>query len=149
MSIEKEINQPKFLNEFHKASVNLMFTSQWLRHQVQLKVQPFGITMQQFNALRILRGQAGRGITTSEIRDRLIDRNSDASRLVDRLVKMGLAKRDTHQDDRRLVSVTISEKGMELLSEIDRLQMSFDGMLANLTTQEAEELNRLLDKLRG
>lgn len=149
MSIEKEINQQKFLNEFHKASVNLMFTSQWLRHQVQVMVQPFGITMQQFNALRILRGQAGRGITTSEIRDRLIDRNSDASRLVDRLVKMELANRESHQDDRRLVSVTISKKGMELLQEIDRLQVTFDSMLANLSSDEAAELNRLLDKLRG
>lgn len=148
MGIEQDIKQPRFQNAWHKAGVNLLFTYGWLKHRFQNLVHPFGITIQQYNALRILRGM-GSGMTTSEIRDRLLDRNADSSRLVERLVRMGYAHRCVHPSDGRLVSVTITESGLDLLSRIDLLQPEFDGLLGNLTVEEADQLNELLDKLRG
>jgi len=106
------------------------------------------ITAQQFNILRILRG-AGQPLSTLQIRQRMLDRMSDTSRIVDRLVKKGLVKKSTCKLDRRLVDVIITDKGKKLLEKIDQYSDQMDAIMKNLTEQEAQTLNELLDKIRN
>jgi len=105
------------------------------------------ITAQQYNILRILRG-AGKPISTLQIRERMLDKMSDTSRIVDRLVLKGLAQKSTCKDDKRLVDVSISSKGKKLLEKIDRYDNEMDAIFGNLTEAEAKIFNKLLDKIR-
>lgn len=148
MGIAEDIKQPKFRNEWQKALINIMYTHNWLSAQTREVLKPFGITQQQFNVLRILRGQNENPVSTSVIRDRMLDKMSDASRIVDRLCKQGLVKRKVCEHDKRLVDVVISKKGLELLDKIDGHIDQIDNMLKNLSEEEAQQLNTLLDKAR-
>jgi len=107
------------------------------------------ITAQQFNILRILRGSFPTPFSTLQIRDRMLEKMSDTSRLVDRLIAKGLVKKITKTTDRRLVDILITEKGKRLLSRIDTQQTEMDAILNNLTEKEAEQLSELLDKMRS
>ena len=149
MKIEDEIHQKVFKNEWQKATLNLIFTSSWLGNQHKEFFKPFGITQQQYNVLRILRGSHPKSISTSVIKTRMLDKNSDASRIVDRLTSKGLAIKKTCPSDRRLVDVTISAKGLQLLEVMDRQVDELDGRLGALTEKDAKLLNQLLDKLRS
>lgn len=149
MRIEQEIKQKApFRGERHRASVNLMFTHNWLTERVTEYVKGFDITMQQYNVLRILRGAEG-PLSTSAIRERMLDRMSDSSRIVERLCQKGLVSRCTAQRDRRLVDVNISPKGIALLAEMDGKVAQMDAILQNITEEDALLLNELLDKIRG
>ncbi len=148
MRIEDQIQQRTFSNEWHKLRVNLMYTSNWLRGELTQFLKPFGITQQQFNILRILRGQHPDALSTQQLRERLIDRMSDTSRLVDRLQQKGLACKGECRKDKRLVDITITEKGLTLLCQIDERMADLDKNMQSLTEQEAKVLNRLLDRLR-
>lgn len=148
MKIEDEIHQKQFRNEYQKATVNIIYTYGWLTTRLKQFLNNYDITLQQFNVLRILRGQHPGSISTSVIRDRMLDRNSDASRIVDRLHRQGLVDKQPCPSDRRLVDVKISAKGMKLLETIDKKQDELDNLLGNLTDEEVKEFNRLLDKTR-
>lgn len=148
MSIENDIQQAKFRNEHHKASVNLIYTSNWLMEKHKHLFDNEDITPQQFNILRILRG-AGVPLSTLQIRQRMLDKMSDTSRIVDRLVKKELVQKVVCKTDRRLVDVTISEKGLSLLEKMDGCNDEMDASVGNLTEEEANTLNQLLDKMRG
>ena len=148
MSIEKEINQERFINEYQKSVINLIYTSNWINEKIKDFLDRFDITSQQFNILRILRG-AGEPLSTLKIRQRMLDKMSDTSRIVDRLVKKGLAKKVVCITDKRLVDVTITDKGKQLLENLDQYQDEMDGILKNLTPDEADSLNSLLDKIRS
>ena len=148
MKIEEVINQVKpFRSCFAKAMVNLMFTSNWVEGHIKEVIKPFGLTTQQYNVLRILRG-AGEPLSTSVIRSRLIDKMSDTSRMVDRLSKKGLLKRETCCGDRRLVDVSLTPEGEKILLDIDERADQFDICLCKLTAEDAKTLNELLDKIR-
>jgi DNA-binding MarR family transcriptional regulator len=147
--IEEEIQQPRFRNEFHKASVNLLFSASWHSNRQREVLQPFDITLQQFNVLRILRGQHPGSISTSVIKERMLDRNSDVSRIVDRLVQRDLVGKQTCPSDKRLVDVSITADGLRILELIDTHTSSHDQALGNLTEEEARMLNHLLDKMRS
>ncbi len=149
MELRKEIKQRKFRNEWLKGIVNIVFTYNWMSEGIKELLKPYGITMQQFNVLRILNGQHPKPITTSVIRERMLNKMSDASRIVERLHKKGLVERFTSSTDRRLVDVTITRKGRILIKKIDKKSDDMDRLLALLTEEEAKELNRLLDKVRG
>lgn len=149
MRIEEEISQKKFRSEFQKAAVNLFYTNNWLLHKHKQFLAHFDITPQQFNVLRILRGQHPKSISTSAIRERMLDRSSDASRIVDRLHRQELVEKKICLSDKRLVDVTISEKGLELLGKVDEQNVEIDQLLGSLSVQEAETLNQLLDKIRS
>lgn len=149
MKIEEAINQKKFKNEFQKATVNLVYTHNWVNNKFKKFLKTFGITQQQFNVLRILRGQFPEPISTSTIRKRMLDKMSDASRIVDRLYKKGLVERQVCPTDKRLVDVIINEKGLGLLSEIDEHQEEMDFAKNGLTAEEALQLSDLLDKMRN
>lgn len=147
MSIEKDIQQSKFRNEYQKTVVNLIFTYNWVMEKHRQFFERDDITSQQFNILRILRG-AGKPLSTLQIRQRMLDKMSDTSRIVDRLVKKDLVNKVICKTDRRLVDVSISEKGMALLEKFDGYNEEIDGILANITEDEARTLNELLDKMR-
>ncbi len=149
MGIEQDIQQSYFRNNFQKAAVNLLFTSGWLRDRMKVLFDKEDITAQQFNILRILRGSFPTPLSTLQIRDRMLEKMSDTSRLVDRLVVKGLVKKITAETDRRLVDILITEKGKKLLSRIDAQETEMDAILNNLTEKEAEQLSELLDKMRS
>lgn len=149
MKIEEEIHQKKFRNEYQKASINLIYTHNWLNTKQKRFFSQYEITPQQYNVLRILRGQYPGSISTSAIRERMLDRSSDASRIVDRIHKLGLVDKKLCPTDKRLVDVTISDKGLQLLEKIDETISEIDQTVGNLSEAEAEELNRLLDKIRS
>jgi len=149
MGIDKDIHQNKFRNERHKAMVNLLFTYGWAVERLKQFVSEEDITHQQFNILRILRGSHPTPLSTLRIRERMIDKMSDTSRIVDRLLSKGLVKKVICKKDRRLVDVTITEKGLKLLDKLDKRQDEMDDILNNLSEKEASMLSKLLDKVRG
>ena len=148
MKLEDEISQKHFHSEYHKAVVNIIFSYNWLvDYQIQI-LKPYNITLQQFNILRILRGQHPNPATIKLIKERMLDKMSDASRIVEKLRLKGLADRKTCPSDRRNVDVCITEKGLELLSELDKYTDKMEKKLSSLTGEEIKTLNNLLDKLR-
>ena len=147
MSIDKDINQRKFRTEHQRSIINIIFTYNWVMEQIKQIVEPMGITMQQFNILRILRG-SGMPISTMQIRQRMLDKMSDTSRIVDRLVIKGLAKKVVSKSDKRLVDITITDKGKKLLLKIDEHEETFDKTVSALSLSDAKTLNLLLDKIR-
>ena len=147
MGIEKDINQRQFKSEHQKAIVNLIYTYNWTTEKLKNIFDREDVTMQQFNILRILRG-SDKPISTLEIRERMLDKMSDTSRIVDRLVLKGLAKKARCEEDKRLVDVTISEKGKELLLQLDKFEADIENIASGLTKEEAAMFNKLLDKIR-
>ena len=147
MSLEKDISQPSFRNEYQKGIINLIYTYNWMNEKMKKVFDNEDVTAQQYNILRILRG-AGKPISTLQIRERMLDKMSDTSRIVDRLVLKGLAQKNTCKDDKRLVDVSISSKGKKLLEKIDRYDNEMDAIFGNLTEAEAKTFNKLLDKIR-
>jgi len=149
MSLEKDIHQhAKFTSERHKALVNLIYTYNWTVERLKHCLDEEDVTLQQFNILRILRGSK-EPLSTLQIRERMLDKMSDTSRLVDRLVLKGLARKKVAATDKRLVDVTITPKGQQLLDRLDKHSKEMDGILSALTIPECKTLNNLLDKLRG
>ena len=148
MAIEQEIQQLKFKTEHQRALVNLLFTYGWSIERIKQLVTCEGITHQQYNILRILRGSLPKPLSTLQIRERMLDKMSDTSRIVDRLVVKGLAKKTLCKKDRRLVDVTITEKGKKLLEKLDGRQPEMDNIFGNLSVNEAAQLNTLLNKIR-
>ncbi|MCB0593388.1 MAG: MarR family transcriptional regulator [Lewinellaceae bacterium] len=149
MRIEEAIQQTKpFRNARHKAIVNIIYTNNWVQEQIKSELKPYGITMQQYNVLRVLKG-AGNPISTSVIRERLLDKMADTSRMVERLYQKGLVLRSSCKFDKRLVDVSISPEGEKLLSGLKNINPGLDEILAGLTEEEAEMLSGLLDKARG
>ncbi len=149
MRLEDEIKQTKpFQDEFQKLEVNLIYTYHWLQARVEERLNGTELTLQQYNILRILRGQYPNPATIMLLKERMLDRECDASRLVDRLVQKALVSRTMCPNDRRKVDVLITQKGLELLKIIDRRE-SFLKKHATLTETELQTLNALLDKLRG
>lgn len=148
MSLENDIRQHSFRNEHQKAMLNLIFTFNWMNEKLNKYFVPYDITQQQFNILRILRG-ANEPLSTLQIRQRMLDKMSDSSRLVDRLIKKGLVKKSICREDRRLVDVLLTDKGRKLLSQMDGLNEDVDKILSQISESEALTLNTLLDKARS
>lgn len=148
MTIEEAIHQKKFDNEYEKLFINILFTASWLEGKNIQRFKPFGISPQQFNVLRILRGAHPHPVRLSDITERMIDKNSNATRLVEKLRQKGLLKRDICPTNRRQVDILILSKGLEILKEIDvEMKAGFKEFKA-ITKSEAKELNALLDKMR-
>jgi DNA-binding MarR family transcriptional regulator len=147
MGIENDIQQSKFRNAQQKAIINLIYTTNWFITKQQHFLKPFGITSQQFNILRILRGQHPKSISGSVIKSRMLDQNSDVSRLLDRLELKKLITKNVCPNDKRAVDVSITEEGLGLLSNIDKQEKAMEGLL-HLTDEEANQLSDLLDKAR-
>lgn len=148
MELEKEIFQKSFKSEHHKAMINLVYTFHWANNIARQDFLPYDITMQQFNILRILRGQYPNPSSINLLRERMLDKMCDASRMVDRLKQKELIDRCVNKKDKRSVDIMISQKGLDLLTLIDA-EVNSDGPMKNITEEEARTLNTILDKLRG
>jgi len=149
MKIEEEIKQTKFRNVHHKLAINLLYTAAWLEDQNKNFFKEFGITNQQFNILRILRGQHPSKISGAEIKSRMIDKNSDVSRLLDRLIAKELVIKSQCPNDKRAADVVITDQGLKILKKIDAKMDQTDLSVLKLTNEEATHLSDLLDKSRG
>lgn len=149
MEIEKEIYNKKFEDNHQKVVVNLIYTYGWITNLLRLKLNKHSITLQQYNILRILRGQYPNPATVNILKERMLDKMSDASRIVERLVQKDLVKRCVSNKDRRAVDILISQKGLDILQKLDN-EVSLKNLLSkNLSDEEADTLSRLLDKMRG
>ena len=149
MKLESEIAQRKFQNERHKITVNIIYTYGWLNTLHSAIFKDHGITTQQYNVLRILRGQSPHPTTIKLIRERMLDKMSDASRIVEKLRQKGLAARHISEHDKRHVDVFITKKGLKVLQALDKRQKEFENHSAKLSLKEVQQLNLLLDKMRG
>lgn len=148
MGLEEEIKQTKgFKSQRQKALINIIYTEAWLRDRLGSSLKPFGLTNQQYNVLRILRGSFPKPLSTSSIRERMLDKMSDASRIVDRLHKKSWVSKVVCPTDKRLVDIVITEGGLEVLEKID-IENDMMGAFKNLSEADAQELNRILDKVR-
>lgn len=150
MELEKEISQSKFASPWHKMVVNIIYTGNWIHTSHSAFMKKYGVTPQQFNILRILKGQYPKAATVNLLIERMLDKMSNASRLVDKLKAKGLVDRKQCEKDRRQVDVIITDKGLKLLESMEDgfKKMNLDYKKA-ITEEEANELNRILDKLRG
>jgi DNA-binding MarR family transcriptional regulator len=149
MRIEDEIKQERFKNPVQKAVVNLLFTSGWFNGLHQAELKPFKISPQQYNILRILRGSYPNPVTVKSLMERMLDRMSNASRLVEKLVQRGLVKRTICPHDRRAVDVVITGEGLRFLEKIEEKRKLINKINLVLTDQEANQLSDLLDKMRN
>lgn len=149
VGIEKEIHQNNFRNSKQKAIINLLYTYGWAIEKIKTFLSKEDITHQQYNILRILRGSQPKPLSTLQIRERMLDKMSDTSRIVDRLVLKELVEKRTCSKDKRLVDVTITEKGQELLKRLDDASADMDEIMNSITEEQAGELNTLLDKIRS
>ncbi|NUQ24199.1 MAG: MarR family transcriptional regulator [Saprospiraceae bacterium] len=149
MKIEDAIKQKRFTSEFHKAHINVLYTAAWFSQQTTKLLKPFNISWQQFNILRILRGMHPQPATVKELAERMIDKMSNASRLVEKLKQKGLVDRYACEFDRRRVDIIITEKGHEVLaSAIALIDQAIDKDMRAISSEEATLLNTILDKLR-
>ncbi len=149
MKIEDEIKQKSFKSEYQKLAVNLLFTHGWLVSFQKKLFENHEITNAQFNILRILRGQYPDPVSINILKERMLDKMSDTSRLVERLRMKGLVDRKICKEDRRKSDVKITDKGLELLKNLDYIDDSFQNIFNKINVKEAKDLNNLLDKLRG
>jgi DNA-binding MarR family transcriptional regulator len=150
MKIEEAIQQKKFMNAFQKAHVNVLYTASFLSQQTSESLKPFRLTVQQFNILRILRGRYPEPATIKELTARMLDKMSNASRLVDKLLDKGLVERRTCPEDRRRVDVVISKEGLEVLNKVSAIvEQRYQLQFQQLSEAEATLLSDLLDKLRN
>jgi len=149
MRLEDEIKVKGFHNEWHKATINILFTGNWINDILEKRAGARQITIQQFNVLRILRGRYPNPATNRMVKERMIDKMPDVSRIMDRLVAKGLVSRSQNSDDRRAVDVVITEKGMDVLDELDESMLMMDILEKHITEEECYMLNNLLEKMRG
>lgn len=149
MKIEQEIVQSSFKNTRHKAIVNIFYTYNWLLEKHVELLKPFGISFQQFNILRILRGQYPKPAAIKLIKARMLDKMSDVSRLVEKLRVKGLLERKECMHDRRHVDVIITQKGLDLLTNLDDKIDGVHSLLCTLSDAEVDQLNEFLDRMRS
>lgn len=149
MKLEDEIQVKSFINEHHKLLVNLQFTNSWLQEILAKWLKPYGLTIQQFNVLRILRGQHPKPASINLIIERMVDKSSNVSRLVEKLRVKELIERQVNSFDRRHVDVAITNKGLSLLSQLDKTFEIVENKFKHLNENEAKTLNKLLDKFRN
>ena len=149
MRIEDEIQQKDFKDDHRRMVVNLLFSNNWLNQQFIPFFKQYGLTLQQHNVLSIVRGQQPKPVCFGEVQERMVDRNSNVTRLVDKLIEKGYVTRDICQANRRMIELRLTQEGSELLSKIDEQMPAFFQRFHTLTKEEANLLSQLLDKLRG
>jgi DNA-binding MarR family transcriptional regulator len=148
MGISEDLKQSNFQSEAQKAIVNAIYTGNWIVQKQQELLKPFGLTVQQYNVLRILKGQQGNPMTVLAITERMLDKMSNASRLVDKLLEKKLVLRRECPQDRRAVDILILPAGLDLLKEVDQVQQDWGKHFDALGVKRLEEMNQLLDEFR-
>lgn len=148
-SLEEAIKQKEFKDPYNKLVVNLLYTHSYLVSAQNGILKPFDLSPEQYNVLRILRGQNGVPTTVSSIQDRMLNKMSNASRLVDKLKIKQLVERRECPSDRRQVDIVITDKGLQILNDLQVHMEGFNNQVVKLTEEETILMNALLDKLRG
>ncbi|MEN9959858.1 MAG: hypothetical protein RL045_108 [Bacteroidota bacterium] len=148
MGISEDLKQSNFQSESQKAIVNAIYTGNWIVQQQQELLKPFGLTVQQYNVLRILKGQQGNPMTVLAITERMLDKMSNASRLVDKLLDKKLVLRRECPKDRRAVDILILPAGLDLVSQVDQVQQDWGKHFDAIGVKKLEEMNQLLDEFR-
>lgn len=149
MKIEDSIKQASFKDEFEKADINLLYTANWLNSELHGMLKSYDISLQQFNILRILRGQKGKPASLKLLTERMMDKMSNTSRLVDKMLLKDLLKRDICPENRRQVEILITDKGLKMCHALSTLIDKNRQSNKKITDDEAQELNRILDKMRS
>jgi len=147
--IEELVKVRQFASPWHRATVNIIYTNNWLNVMLEKRASVKQLTLQQFNVLRVLRGQFPKPVTNNLLKDRLLTKTPDISRLVDRIVSKGLVSREKNSVDKRAVDLLITDKGLELLQEIETDMMLDDVLPENISAEDCLKLSELLDKFRG
>ena len=148
VKLEDEIKQKSFPSPYHRMVVNIMFTGNWMQKELSAQLRPFGISLQQHNVLSILRGQHPEPSTLGLIQERMLDRMSNATRLVDKLMEKGLVDRCQCAENRRKVDIVITPAGLALLQQTEAITRQIPSRYGTLTVEEATLLGQLLDKIR-
>ncbi len=147
-TIDEEI-KGRFRNEYHKGIINMTYTLNQLKYQFLQHLKKHGLTEPQYNVLRVLRGFRNEGaVSIGFLKERMLDKNSDISRIIDKLTDKELVSRKKHEADRRQKDIEITEKGIELIADMSDCEIKADTLLDNLTPEEIEQFNFLLDKVR-
>lgn len=150
MKLSEAIKQDKFESDYHKAVINIIYTANWLRDQQMNVFRAFDILPQHYNVLRIIKGRHPNPCSPGEIKEVMLDKGNDVTRLVDKLVKKGLVKRHLCESNRRKIDITITEKGLTFIRELnDPMKKYFSFVKKHVSEKEAELLSDILDKLRG
>ena len=147
--IEELVKVRQFASPWHRATINIIYTNNWLNVMLEKRAGAKQITLQQFNVLRVLRGQYPNPVTNNLLKERLLTKTPDISRLVDRIVSKGLVSREKNSIDKRAVDLLITDKGLELLQEIENDMMLDDVLPENISVDDCLKLSELLDKFRG
>lgn len=149
MTIEEEL-KGRFRNDYHKGFINVNYTAKQLSYEFYQSLKSHNITEQQYNVLRILRGFRHEApLCIGFVKERMLDKDSDVSRIIDRLFAKELVSRNENPDDRRLKMIEITNKGLSLLNSLFDCEKKIDTLLNKLSFTEVTELNRLLDKIRS
>lgn len=149
VKLEKAIQSTKFRNETHKAGLNIMYTAWWLKTIMSRELKEFGITQEQYNVMRILRGKDPQEMCVKDIAGRMIEKSSNVPRIIDRLVSKKLVKRSTDQNDKRHTVMSLTENGKKLLEQTTkRINQLFDELIEMKET-DALQLNLLLEQIRS
>lgn len=149
MSLNEDIRQERFESDHHQAVVNILFTSRWLYNLQAHHLKAYGITPEQFNVLRILRGSHPRAMKLADITCRMIDKSSNATRLVDKLRQKRMVSQKICPANRRQLDIHITAEGLRTLKAIDKSMPEWSAILGGISTREARTLNRILDKIRS
>jgi len=148
MGLEDDIKQTRpFKDEMEKVIVNVVYTNNWIVDNLQCILKEYGLTRSQYNILRILAG-ANLPMSTADIRLRMLEKMSDITRLIDRMIKKGWVTKSTRDSDKRRVDIELTDEGRSLLTQISALPQPIHSFAKELSLSEAQDLNRLLDKLR-
>jgi DNA-binding MarR family transcriptional regulator len=149
MKIEKAIKQSKFESPLQKAVINIFYTANWLRDQQWELFKKYDILPQHYNVLRIIKGKHPESVSPGDIKEVMLDKGNDVTRLVDKLVKMGLVKRSLCEANRRKIDINLTDKGLDFLKELNEpMRKQYNSIKKQLSEKEAEQLSNLLDKLR-
>ena len=148
MNLEEEIKQSKFRSEFQKTIINIYYTNSYISSKFQDLLSEYKLTVQQYNILRILRGQFPETASIGTIKERMLDKNSDITRIIDRLIIKQLAERKNSINDRRVAEIKITKKGLSLLEKMDLVDVKSDSILSHVNETDLKKLNELLDKIR-
>ncbi len=148
MTIETAIKQSKFANPYHKLLVNITYTANWLMNRQMETLRPFDLSPQQYNVLRILKGSHPESMHVQDISERMLDKTSNTSRLIDKLAAKQFVFKRLCRADRRAVDIVITDSGLELLEKTTPLIVSLENLLRHLNAGEVEKLSDILDSIR-
>jgi DNA-binding MarR family transcriptional regulator len=148
MKLEDAIKSTRFSSELHKATLNLMYTTYWMKTNFSAVHKEIGITMEQFNVLRILKGKHPEQMCVRDIGSRMIEKNSNVPRIIDRLLAKKLVKRNTSKEDKRETLISLTDKGIQTLEQANKKLEETNTAILGLNESEAKTLNELLEKLR-